>query len=395
MKNPLIRNENLLGPPGLHAFIVGVSDYKNLPLPGEPLAPHHLGLRKLSSAALSAYKMYCWLLEHQNDLAVPLVSCRLLLSPSATEIAAAPEIGDLADPATVENFLVQAAGWQNDANSNEGDMTLFYFSGHGAQQSRDDAVLLLEDFGDGVGVPLRKAVDVNNIFNGMARSNQFRTIAQKQLYFIDACRDFLSAFKNLEPQKTTQVFQVQLSGEDTRVAPIFYAAAPGTGALAIPGQQTLFSKALIDCLNGDAGQFEEVEGQERWNISVHSLCEVLLLKMQELNARFGEQQEFLPGGWWKDTVICFLDHPPLVKVKLKVEPQEAVPCTRIMMMDLLGAAPAIPFPLNPYPYEGAWPAGYYTLSAEIVPPAVPYVNVAPFIRQIVPPHFSRTMKVIP
>jgi len=395
MKNPLIQRANLQGQPGLHALIVGVSAYSNLSKANEPLTPNSLGLRQLSSTTLSAYKIYRWLLDHQNALPVPLASCRLLLSPSALEIAVEPEINDLADPATLENFLIQAKNWKKDASSNDDNMTLFYFAGHGAQQSRDDAVLLLEDFGDGIGGPLRNAVDINNIFKGMARSNQFHIIAQKQLYFVDACRDFLSAFRNFEPDDATQVFRIQQSGADTRVAPIFYAAAPGTSALAIPGEQTLFSKALIDCLNGDAGQFEEVEGQERWHVSVHSLCEALQLKIQELNTRFSAQQEFLPGGWWKDTAICFLNHPPLVEVELKVDPLEAVPCTRIATLESQGAGLIIPFPLNPHPYRGAWPAGFYTLSAEIVPPAAPYININPFVRQIVPPRFSRTMRVIP
>jgi hypothetical protein len=382
--------------PGLHALIVGVSAYTHLPTRNDPLRPEHLGLRQLSSTALTAYKLYQWLVEHQQSLPVPLATCRLLLSPSPDEIAAEPLLNGLADPATLDNFLVEAANWRNDASSHQDNVTFFYFAGHGAQRTKDDAVVLLEGFGDGIGVPLKNAVDVNNIFKGMASTDAHPNIAQTQLYFVDACRDFLAAFKNFEPDNTTQVFRVQLTGVDKRTAPIFFAAVPGTKALAIRGDQTLFSKALLDCLNGDAGDLREVNGQERWYVSVHSLNKALFTKVDDWNRTLNTEQDFVLGGLVTDKIVVFLDNPPSVEILLEVDPLEALQSTRIEALDDQGLpVPVLPHPLDPHPYRCKWPAGFYTISAVIDPPDARWVNVPGRARPVMPPRLHRKVKVVP
>ena len=119
---------NLQGQPSLHVLIAGVSAYQNLPKQTEPLKPENFGLRQLSSTALTAYQVYRWVLDHQQNVPVPLATCRLLLSPSLDEVAAEPALNELADPCTLNNFLVEAAGWRNDAGLNEGNITFFYFA---------------------------------------------------------------------------------------------------------------------------------------------------------------------------------------------------------------------------------------------------------------------------
>jgi hypothetical protein len=396
---PIFDNRaNLQGQPGLHVLIAGVSAYQNLPKQNEPLTPESFGMRQLSSTALTAYKVYRWLLDHQQNLPVPLATCRLLLSPSSDEVTAEPALDDLADRCTLDNFLVTAAGWRNDAGSHQENMTFFYFAGHGVQRTKDDSVLLMEDFDGRIGGLLRKAVDTNNIFKGMAKSNTHPNMALTQLYFIDACRDFLPAFKNFESENTTPVFRVQLSGEDKRTAPIFYAAAPGTKAIGIKGEQTLFSKALLDCLNGDAGVFQEVDGQEKWHVSVHSLNEALETKIDDWNATLQAEQDFILGGWVTNTPIYFLEQPPVVEIILEVVPPEALEFTRVQALaldDQAAPIPALPVPLDPHPYHCKWKAGFYSFGAVIEPPDPRFIDYPVRPRQIMPPRFSRKVKVIP
>lgn len=66
---------HLQGQPGFHAFIAGVSSYPHLPGGIGTPAPDSFGMQQLSSAALTAYKMYCWLVERQRKLPVPLATC--------------------------------------------------------------------------------------------------------------------------------------------------------------------------------------------------------------------------------------------------------------------------------------------------------------------------------
>ncbi len=355
---------NLQGQPDLHVLIAGVSTYQNLPKQNDPLTPESFGMRQLSSTALTKYKIYRWLLDHQQNFPVPLATCRLLLSPSPDEVAVEPGLKGLAEPCTLNNFLVAANDWRTDASSHQENVTFFYFAGHGVQRTKDDSVLLLEDFDGRIGGLLRNAVDTNNIFKGMAKSNTYPNMAQTQLYFIDACRDFLSAFKNFEPESTTPVFRVQLSGEDKRTAPIFYA-------------------------NGDAGELKEVNGQERWHISVHSLNAALETKIDDWNKTLGAQQDFILGGLVANTPTHFLDLTPLVEIVLEVVPLDALNCTRIKVLDDQGVPipEPVPFPVLPnlHPYRCKWIAGFYTISAEIDPPDQRYINFPGRARPVMPP----------
>src|SRR5262245_10801586 len=99
--------------PGLHALVVGVSEYGYLLSGDDPReAPaHHFGLRKLTSAARAAFRVYRWLVDRANHLAVPLASSRLLLSPSAAE---QPELSDWAPAANLSNFETAASAWRHE-----------------------------------------------------------------------------------------------------------------------------------------------------------------------------------------------------------------------------------------------------------------------------------------
>src|SRR3712207_4310082 len=112
--------------------------------------------------------------------------------------------------------------------------------------------MLLENFGDPDEGPLTNAVAVDNLFYGMAPpASPTKQIAQRQLYFIDACRIAPSEFRAFEWLNVPDVWGVEIAGRDDRCAPIFYAGIPGTKAYALKGNQTLFIQALLACLDGD------------------------------------------------------------------------------------------------------------------------------------------------
>src|SRR5262249_3828361 len=149
--------------PGIHVLIVGVSEYLNLPDHDDLPVPSSWYLNKLTSPALSAFKIFEFI--RQSELSLPLKTARLLLSPSQIELDANPAIvtagATRASRAEFERF---ALDWREDAATNPSDMTIFYFSGHGMQRGPDDGVLLLEDFLDR-GAPLSKCFAIGDIKN--------------------------------------------------------------------------------------------------------------------------------------------------------------------------------------------------------------------------------------
>jgi hypothetical protein len=300
----------------LHALVVGVSAYMHLPDGAGEAAPRDYGMKQLSACAASAASLAAWLHESADRLMVPLGSCRMLLSPSPGELQGASIHSAEALAATRENFRQEALRWREDCAGARDNIALFYFAGHGVQRTRSDAVLLMSDFAGGGGNPLYNAVDVNNLFGGMAPTVERPEMARTQLWFIDACRGFPAAFDNFERLNASEVFEVMLSDRDDRCAPIYFGALPGSDAYSLSGTQTLFVKALFESLR-DAGG-ERVGGQPRWFVTVGSLLRGMQAVIQELNDEQGSDQAIWDGGQTPrpNTRIVELDHVPDVRVVL-------------------------------------------------------------------------------
>ena len=397
VKQPVIDERlNLGNQPGLHVFIVGVSGYPNLlaQTSADPNPPEALGLRQLTSTSLTAYRIYQWIDAHRSQFPIPVVTCRVLLSPSAIELGVEPKLADF-PTSTLRNFLQAAKDWRKDASTSAQNATLFYFAGHGIERNKGDAVLLLEEFGDGLGGALANAVDMHNIYYGMASPETGQTIAQQQLYFVDACRNLSKTIAGFEQMQATPVFNVKLADSDLRSAPIYYAAAPGTLAQAVPGEQTVFSKALLDCLEGDAAEFKSVDGEDRWAISVLSLNKALTVKVDDWNRTLGAGQYYAPDGQQIETNIRFLEQPPVAEVVIQVDPADALQVTRLEVRDGSGMLVAnLPVPLDPHPYKARWPAGFYSIGATIQPPTNPYRDCPARPGLLLPPRAMKKVRVV-
>ena len=385
------------GESGIHALIAGVSYYKHLPGGDGPPAKHNWGLPQLSATALTGYKIYRWLIDRRKQLSKKLATVRLLLSPSAAE---APKITegmaeirqaltgegvtliDTPSPCTLENFTAEARDWREDAISDidDSNMTFFYFAGHGIQRKNNDPVLLLEDFGNPRAGMVAKTVEFNALFEGMVPlRDPLRKMARTQLYFVDACRVRPEDLSQFHFPSIADIFDVELGGEDKRSAPVFYATVSNTKAYAKSGQQTLFSEALIDCLDGFAGTAtneEDADGYAKYAVSIYSLAEALNAKMESIRS-LNVDQEFYPTSAGRDDVIVNLTKPPEVECTLHVEPDPAARLVSVNLQDSLGAL--VPgwslAPVDPNPYRGPLRAGFYHLEAKIVnPPQPPYVD---------------------
>lgn len=294
--------------PGLHVLIAGVSSYPHGKGGQAKPATIDLGIDQLSAAATSAYLMCQWFLTARDQLGIPLVTMRALLSPVAGEVERRPELAGFGDRCTLQNFLAAAADWRDDAARNPQNVALFYFAGHGAQRTKGDSVLLLEDFGDRVGGPLRNAVDTENIFFGMAPSRARKQIARMQVYCIDACRVRPAAFKNYQYMHATPVFEIDELEREDRFAPIYFAATSGSLAYAVPGKQTTFSHILLDYLDRATNSADAGAGNGTSIITVHSLDQALQEGIKESNRATGADQDYSLEGIAKDATILSLSN---------------------------------------------------------------------------------------
>lgn len=403
----VIDNRAALGDtPGLHALIVGVSGYPNLPPRAASASDAGFGMKQLSSTSLTALRVYEWLRSRADDgrLPRPLATCRLLLSPSDEETAQEPAFAGLgADAATADHVRAAAAAWRDDARAHRDGATFFYFAGHGVRRTGNDAVLLLEAFG-APGPALQHAVAMGNLFDGMAPSPSQPEIARTQFYFVDACRNRPSQFNDFERLNVPDLWDIELSDGDPdhvddRHAPVFFAALSGTRAYALVGEQTVFSKALLHCLEWATDEPEyDPDGTERWPVTSMKLNEVLALHFDALPPSESGGQDFVPGGQFKgDAVLHYLDGPPLVRVEIRLHPGDALDpapgqTRHVEVRNRRNDVEhALPLPLAPGAPISV-PMGTYNLYATTEPPTPPQESQLD-ARPVKPPHLVWDVRV--
>lgn len=413
----IFENRDLIGEPAMHVLIAGVSDYAALPVAGESPAAGGYGMRRLSSTSVTAYLILDWLLRaaEENRLSRPLGTIRLLLSPTASEVAAIerrrdnyrlPTLGELrATRCDVQGFQDAARAWRVSARGTCRGATFFYFSGHGIQLSRNNQILLLDTFG-GPGPLSRHGVDVSSMYYGMAPSKDYPglgdldsagpDIARTQFYFVDACRSTPSQLLTVAEGAASAVFDNKITdAPDNRCAPIFYATFPGANAAAISGEQTVYSIALLRCLAGEAAQAPDEDADEdasdsrtaeKWHVSSLSLHTALPERIKEVCGAHGGSQSVRADGFGEDAVLCYLDDRPDVPYQVTVDPESEYARTRIVIREPSGRDPTHEFrgSAGTYPFRTRLKAGAYEFSATLEKPS-PSLRDCPPVYRLVDP----------
>lgn len=359
------RRAEFANKPALHALIAGVSRYTHL-----QEAEFSFGLSSLDSTARTANIICEWLKKADADgrLPLPLASVRLLLSRSDAE-ADLPNV----DECTWGNFAREAKAWRTDASGHNGSMTFFYFAGHGIQLPPQRAILLMSDYGNpNDGAPLDSAIDMQHILFGMVPpADVARRIARTQFYFVDACRSPVGDLSELD-RTARSPWSIPDGGVDNRSIPTFYGAPPGLEANALPGAQTLFSEALLECLDG-LGAVGPENDDPRWRVTSQSLADRMTIAIERVNAKYKDKrakQSFSPNPSSKATLV-YLNEPPLVDVQLQIDPPAAVNLFRIDVADDEENALFTIEPIEPHPHPKKLRAGTYAFRARLLSPPHP------------------------
>jgi len=242
-----------------------------------------------------------------------------------------------------------------------------YFAGIGKEIARSEPILLLQDFGNDFGPLLRGTVSVNNLVYGLSPTERQLEIARTQLFFIDSSRtDFTGALRH-ELANSTPVFDATVLGIDDRCAPIFYASQSGGRAFGIKGEQSLFSAALLKCLDGAAAVPAASSSQPdsdhlEWEVTTSSLIDgldsTLRAEKRAKNEEFARSNvtpEYAVGGVVRDALIHRLEQPPSVAVSLQSEILGAP-------IDILNEFDDVVTTVTPKdhtPIEITLPAGFY------------------------------------
>jgi hypothetical protein len=358
----------------VHALLIGVSDYPNLR--DDVPASRTFGLEPLESAAATVVRMAEWLESHRGLAGRPLGSIVVLSAPSLVECED-PAILQRSAPCSHGDFMREVAAWRSRASQDPDDLAFFYFAGHGVQRKQRDHVLLLQDFGEDPGPALGHTFDTSELLDGMAITDDFPCMAREQLYVFDACRMSLEEFTRYAKQQPPQFWDwIEPSNEQrqARSRPVIHTATDGRESFGISGEQSVFSDALLRCLDGSAawedGEYDD--GRLRWTVSILSLLDGLPIELADSNEVFGTSQRHDSDGISHNLVLCEVDPPPPAEISVALRPDRAcAEATLELLDDADDLVVRIEPPVNPHPFVDTFEAGYYTVRARYEPDGQP------------------------
>ena len=160
---------------------------------------------------------------------------------------------------------------------------------------------------------------------------------------------------------------------DDRVTPIFATANPGELSYGVPGEQSVFSKALLQCLNGAAEPTEDANGRRGWCVSTKTLLATMNKALDRINEATGSEQQMSVNPISPDVRLHWLDGPPEVEVTVALDPETAATAARIDVLDAEGKfAGRFPVPIEPHPYATRLSPGRYIMRARFDPPVAAF-----------------------
>jgi Caspase domain len=322
--------------PATHALVIGVSRYQHLPeRAGDPSptdsARTTYNLGQLRSPATGALRFGEWLRDVYFMPDAPKKTIRLLLSPSEEEQNEVPNfamLGAEVIPATRENVEGALDDWQRECRSYDDNVGILYAGGHGIQLAKDGGIVLLEDFAESIGSPLNQSLDVSRVRTGMSG----KPTAQRQFYFVDACRVKPEELERIDTQGAGIGLQSQ--GPAARCTPIYFGAADAGQAFGKAMHGTVFTQALIECL--ELLGVEDHLPNGSWYCSTTRLIRALEKRVRELAALVTQDQEAVPGGLPSEAVVHVLEKPPKLSLRVDVSPTEAGPSCLASLVEVDG-----------------------------------------------------------
>ena len=247
--------------PGVHALIVGISDYPFLSGgsgPAAARAPDNGGLGQLEVSALSGAMFFDWMVSTGEVGGAPLASCRLHLAPRPDETgrvdARTHGHYGLADYATLRAAL---DGWADEmtvagATGTAPNIAVFFYSGHGVEVAASPAVLasdILNQLTAGQGA--NKAIAVDAMTTAIKTYN-----IDRGLFFVDACRDAPMAAKliDLVGDQSLKPSRLPLRRPDALIR--LQSTASGLKSYQVKDETgTLFTQAVLNGLQGPPPQY--------------------------------------------------------------------------------------------------------------------------------------------
>ncbi|MFM0059658.1 caspase family protein [Paraburkholderia phytofirmans] len=232
--------------PGIHILLIGVDKYPHLH--DAKGTPSELG-------------------TDFDVLDAPTHSCKLLanwfaggnlrhggLSIKSVDVLASRAVGrgqgsrPRTEEPTFENVRLAIERWYDLGDQSPDNLLVFYFCGHGLQQTVGTHSLLCADFGAHKHAPYDHAIHYEGLESGMRSC-----AAKRQIFLLDTCRtvsgEILNRFNGRGHDVVARRAPADL-GETSQS--VIWATAGGAQAWAREGAPSVFAQAFLQCLRGGA-----------------------------------------------------------------------------------------------------------------------------------------------
>jgi hypothetical protein len=355
---------------GLHALIIGISEY-----PNALGRPEHFGLHSVDGPAVSAWR-FCEILRNPPQGAEwvrPLRTIRLLLSPSAADRAAAPEMdaamrGPDIDAPTLQAVKEAAVAWRKNCEKSDDEAALFFFAGHGLRHQGADCLVCM-DFGAANSpdnVTLDGCARFGSVFNGMLGPRTNYAIARRQFWFVDACR--------VETEGTDAPIGAPQDILAPRLEDGLPTDRPGLwstgGALAAVAAgangQTPFGAALIQAVQGAVqGRMAwPPNGPQKdiWPVTGNAIKRAVSAVLSRDPRTAGQVPTQMGQGGDEPLLTFAINQAPGVKARILVRPPDTRENVKSFTLRRVDGPPPDPItvePFTPHPYEHDLVAGTY------------------------------------
>lgn len=374
-----------LNSPGTHALVIGVSDYLHFEDGSAPTPTgREFNMEQLTAAARSASEFAAWLKNNYHCGRAPLRSLRVLLSPAANENIQ-PDIAALLNgdfSATLNNVKTELAGFKKACDTNTDNVGIVYIAGHGVQLTPNDAIVLLNDFGNNTHLTkLEGAINIAGVHAGMNHP----ATAKTQFWFVDACRQkpaIARRFESLEGALT-----LDKPNGATIASPLFLATGSGKAAFARVNGITLFCEALMWALNGGVAAGPEDDEINKWHIPVSQLIKRLPDRVKALAEYESVEQTVDITGQIHEAILHEYTGTPSVNLRVELLPDEAQSISTGTLKQ--NASDVIIDDFNDWPMQEQVEAGLYLLSIQA---SAPFVSRNEILR-LVPPEKFTTVNV--
>lgn len=302
---------------GAHLLIAGISHYPHLD-GGGPRVGNHAGMGQLAVSARTALRLFAWLRGQGQFSGAPIASCRLLISPSADEMA---EAADLAQnhflPGSFDDFSTALKGWGNaifHATGAGENTAMLFFSGHGLEMFGEQILLARDAMDPDSPNGRANAVEVDHLVRALRGFGVSRAFL-----FLDACRNDSSTVRALGIEGQRVLKALAEPRPPPTAVPCLKATGSRQFAYQVAGDPaTFFGQGLLESLEGAPPDFAPYDcSADPWRLPFGALESRVQQRVRELIAAQNASvtQPVDPYGFpYSAEVVVALRPPPTAPI---------------------------------------------------------------------------------